>query len=304
LLAEGVVDLGEKVITDLPEFGTNGKDVVTLEQVMVHTGGFPHAPMGARHWTKHETRLGRYAEWRLNWEPGTASAYHPSSAHWVLADIIQSVTGTDFRAFVRDRICAPLGLPRMQLGVPEGEQDDIARLLSVGEPMSNEEWKAATGTDRFDMGEVTQDNLVAFNNPAALAVGHPGGGLVSTAADLALFYQALLHNPGGLWDAAILEDATSKIRHTMTDQTLMVVANRTLGLMVAGDDGLAAWRGMGRTASPRTFGHNGAGGEIAWADPETGLSFCYATNGLDANLLRHGRRGVALSSRAATTPLP
>ena len=93
----------------------------------------------------------------------------------------------------------------------------------------------------------------------------------------------------------------SKVRHTMTDQTLMVVANRTLGLMIAGDDGLAAWRGMGRTASPRTFGHNGAGGEIAWADPDTGLSFCYATNGLDANLLRHGRRGVALSSRAAVT---
>jgi CubicO group peptidase (beta-lactamase class C family) len=302
LLAEGAVDLGEKVTTYLPGFGTNGKDVITLEQVMVHTGGFPHAPMGPRHWSTHETRLGRYAEWRLNWEPGTASAYHPSSAHWVLADVVQAVTGADYRAFVRDRISVPLGLPRMQLGVPEGEQADIAPLLDIGEPMSDEEWKAATGNDHFDLGEVTQQNLVALHNPAALAVGHPGGGLVSTAADLALFYQALLHNPGGLWDAAILEDATSKVRHTLSDKTLMIVANRTLGLMVAGDDGLAAWRGMGRTASPRTFGHNGAGGEIAWADPDTGLSFCYATNGLDANLLRHGRRGVALSSRAAVTP--
>jgi CubicO group peptidase (beta-lactamase class C family) len=51
--------------------------------------------------------------------------------------------------------------------------------------------------------------------------------------------------------------------------------------------------------SPRAFGHAGAGGQIAWADPETGISFAYLTNGLDRHVLREGRRGVALSSRAA-----
>ncbi len=248
LLAEGKVDLAEKVTSYLPDFGTNGKDVITLEQVMVHTSGFPHAPMGPRHWSTHETRRARYAEWRLNWEPGTASAYHPSSAHWVLADIIEAVSGADYRRFVAERICSPLGLPRMQLGVPRDQQADIAELLSVGVPLSAAEWKEATGVDGLNLGEVTQDNLVALHHPAALEVGHPGGGLVSTAADLARFYQALLHNPGELWDPAILADATSHIRHTMRDDTLMVVANRTLGLMVAGDDDLAAWRGMGRTA--------------------------------------------------------
>ena len=301
LLAEGAVDLGEKVTTYLPGFGTNGKDVVTLEQVMVHTGGFPHAPMGPRHWSTHETRLERYGEWRLNWEPGTASAYHPSSAHWVLADIVEAVSGIDYRGFIAERICSPLGVPRMQLGVPRDEQGDVAAPLSVGEALSAAEWKEATGVDGLNLGEVTQDALVSLHHPDALEAGHPGGGMVSTAADLARFYQALLHNPGELWDPALLTDATSRIRHTLRDDTLMVVANRTLGLMIAGDDGMAAWRGMGRTASPRTFGHNGAGGEIAWADPDTGLSFCYVTNGLDANLLRHGRRGVALSSRAAVT---
>jgi len=301
LLAEGLVDLDEKVTAYLPGFGTNGKDVVTVEQVMVHTSGFPHAPMGPRHWTTYESRLERYGEWRLNWEPGTASAYHPSSAHWVLADIVQTASGIDYRDFIRERICDPLGSPRMQLGVPRDQQGDVAPLMSVGEAMSNKEWKEATGNDALDLGEVTQDNLVALHDPRALEVGHPGGGLVSSAADLARFYQALLHNPGELWEPALLADATSRVRHTLKDETLMIVANRTLGLMVAGDDGLAAWRGMGRTASPRTFGHNGAGGEIVWADPDTGLSFCYATNGLDANLLRHGRRGVALSSRAAVT---
>lgn len=301
LLAEGEVDLGEKITTYLPDFGTNGKDVVTLEQVMVHTSGFPGAPMGPRHWSTVESRRQRYADWRLNWEPGTRSAYHPSSAHWVLADVIQAVSGIDYRRFIAERIAEPLGLPRMQLGVPRDQQGDIAELLDVGEPVDPAQWKEITGRDAFDLGEVTQENLVALHDPAALEVGHPGGGLVSSAPDLARFYQALLRNPGELWNPAILDDATSNIRHTLMDETLMAVANRTLGLMVAGDDGLAAFRGMGRTCSPRTFGHNGAGGEIAWVDPDTGLSFSYVTNGLDANLLRHGRRGVALSSRAAVT---
>ena len=39
-------------------------------------------------------------------------------------------------------------------------------------------------------------------------------------------------------------------------------------------------RGFGSGTSPRAFGHGGAGGQVAWGDPETGLSFSYCTNGL------------------------
>ena len=128
----------------------------------------------------------------------------------------------------------------------------------------------------------------------------PGGGGVTRAADLALFYQALLTNPGDLWDADVLADATGNVRNRFPDPWFGVAANRTLGLVVAGDDGNAHMRmNFGRTVSPRAFGHAGAGGQIAWADPETGISFCYLTNGLDAHVLREARRGLALSSRAA-----
>jgi CubicO group peptidase (beta-lactamase class C family) len=51
--------------------------------------------------------------------------------------------------------------------------------------------------------------------------------------------------------------------------------------------------------SAHAFGHAGAGGQIAWADPASGISFCYLTNGLDAHVLREARRGLALSSHAA-----
>jgi CubicO group peptidase (beta-lactamase class C family) len=47
------------------------------------------------------------------------------------------------------------------------------------------------------------------------------------------------------------------------------------------------------------FGHNGAGGQIAWADPETGISIGYCTNGLDRHPVRQARRVVAISNLAA-----
>ena len=60
-----------------------------------------------------------------------------------------------------------------------------------------------------------------------------------------------------------------------------VPANRGLGVVLAGDDGMSNRRGLGRTVSPMAFGHNGVGGQIAFCDPESGLSFAYTTNGLD-----------------------
>ena len=60
--------------------------------------------------------------------------------------------------------------------------------------------------------------------------------------------------------------------------------------------------GRGRLATRRNANCascTSAGGQLAWVDPETGLSFCYLTNGLDANLLRQWRRDTSLSSKAA-----
>jgi CubicO group peptidase (beta-lactamase class C family) len=79
----------------------------------------------------------------------------------------------------------------------------------------------------------------------------------------------------------------------------MAPANRTLGMIVAGDDGKSAARTLGHTVSPRAFGHPGAGGQLAWADPESGLSFAFITNGIDVHLMRPFRRGVSLASKAA-----
>ncbi len=154
------------------------------------------------------------------------------------------------------------------------------------------------------IGEVTQEALLGFNHPVVRAQSAPGAGGISTAADLALYYQGLLNNPGHLWDADVLADGTGTVRCDLPDPIRGNPAHRSLGLMIAGDAPDAILRGFGHGQSPRTFGHDGAGGQIAWADPDTGVSFCYFTNGLDADVIREARRKIGISTRAAAVALP
>jgi CubicO group peptidase (beta-lactamase class C family) len=299
LIADGLIDVSLPVTEYIPEFGTNGKDVITVEQVMLHTSGFPYAPLGPpAQWTR-EGRVGQFARWRLNWEPGSIYEYHATSAHWVLAEIMDRVSGTGYCDLVEDRITRPAGLPRRVLGIPLDDQDGIAELRNVGDVASPDELEAKLGMRELPFNVVTPDLLLDLNHPDARALGVPGGGAVMRAADLAIFYQALLHDPGGIWDPAVLADGTGNVRNSLPERWSGVPANRSLGLIIAGDDGRANMRGFGHTGSARTFGHNGAGGQVAWADPDSGISFAYVTNGMDQHVIRQARRGIALSSLAA-----
>ncbi|MEM7323772.1 MAG: serine hydrolase domain-containing protein [Actinomycetota bacterium] len=301
LIAEGSIDITEPVVTYFPEFADPAADpakaAITVEQVMLHTSGFPHAPLGPPAWNTKEGRVERMASWRLNWAPGTRFEYHPTSAHWVLGEIIDRVTGGDYRDEVATRITAPAGLPRI-LGIPEAEQSDIADLVLVGEPATPDELEAVFGVRELPATEVTDELVTRFNDSTTRAVGVPGGGGYARARDLALFYQELLHNPNGIWDPNILADATGTVRNTLPDP-MGTPANRSLGLILAGDDGKSNLRGLGRTVSADAFGHNGAGGQLAWADPATGLSLGYTTNGYDRHEIREPRRGTSISSIAA-----
>ncbi len=297
LMGEGLLDVTLPVAAVIPEFAPNGKDAITIEQVLLHTSGFPRAPFGALDWDDRERRLARFSSWRTNWEPGTRFEYHPTSAHWVLAEIIERCTGEDFRTFIRDQILDPLGLDALQIGVPLAEQGDINDLVRTGEPATPDELEAALGIRELPLTDVTPEALMSFNQPDVRAVGVPGGGAVSTAADLALYYQALLDDAAGIWKPEVLADVTAHVRNRLPDY-VGTPANRSLGLVIAGSDGRSAARGMGYTVSAHAFGHNGAGGQIAWADPETGCSFCFLTNGLDQHQLREWRRTAAIASRA------
>jgi CubicO group peptidase (beta-lactamase class C family) len=293
LVGEGLLAAETRVVDLIPEFGTNGKDVVTLEHLLTHTAGFARAPMRPEDGATSAGRVARFATWTLDWPPGSQLEYHGTSAHWVVAELIERVTGTDYRRFLAEQVAAPLGLQRLQLGVPPHEGGDVATIVMMDE----------TGGD-FGIAEATGDTLVRYNEPAVRAVGVPGSGAVSTAADVAMLYQALMRNDPPLWDPAVLADGTGRVRTSYVDPLRGVPANRTLGMTVAGDDGNAPMRDFGKANSPRAFGASGLGGQVAWADPETGLSFCWLTNGLSTDIVATYRRSVGLSTRAAQCVVP
>jgi CubicO group peptidase (beta-lactamase class C family) len=303
LISKGKLAIGERAADIVPEFGSNGKETITVEQLLLHVGGFPNAPYPQPDWNNHEKRLERFKSWRLEFPVGQRFVYHPTSGFWVLGEIIERRSGQNFRDFVRDQIAHPLGLPGLRVGLPRAEQGRVADLVWVGQNLTPEDYQKM-GVPVPPATEVTEDAILGFNTPVVRESGVPGGGAIMTAADLALFYQGLLHNPPvasgePIWQPALLKEALRPRSGDYFDPIFKYKCNRALGVVVAGDDGMANYRGFGKTNSAQAFGHGGAGGQIGWADPTTGISLGYCTNGFDRNDVRQGRRGVALSSMAA-----
>jgi CubicO group peptidase (beta-lactamase class C family) len=301
LIDAGEVDVSTPAATYVPEFATNGKDVVTVENLLTHTGGFPWAPLGPNRWSTSAGRREAFSRWRLTLDPGTTFVYHPTAGHWVLGEILSTVTGMDHADAIEELVTAPLGLPRL-LGIALDQQDGILDAVGIGEPPTPEEMEEAYGV-KIDIAalippDVALGALTSLNDPDARVVGVPGGGGVMRAADIALLYQGLLHNTGQLWSDEALIEGTQRVRMMLPD-VWGVPASRTLGLVVSGEDGLGYRRGFGRTASAKAFGHNGAGGQLAFGDPVTGLSVGYLTAALDQNMIRQARRDVAIGSLAA-----
>lgn len=303
LMQDGRLSETELVADIIPEFATNHKHEVTVEQLFLHTAGFPAAPFKPLDWNNPVTRVERFAQWQLNWPPGSRYEYHPTSSMWVIAEIIERRSGMSYQQFVHERIAQPLDLLDLYVGLPASENDRVLPNVHVGQALTAADY-AALGLAEPPVTEVTEEAILNFNDPAVRAVGVPGGGGIMGAAELALFYQGLLHggaaNGAGeqIWSAATLARARTVRTGDMRDALFGKLVNRGLGIVIAGDADMN-YRGFGRTNSAEAFGHNGAGGQLAWADPATGLSLGYCTNGHDRNAIRQGRRGVAISSLAA-----
>jgi CubicO group peptidase (beta-lactamase class C family) len=298
LFEDGLLRLDERVADIIPEFGTNGKEVVTVEQVLLHTGGFPYAPLRPEFWGDRAKLLEAFGRWRLNWEPGTRYEYHPTAAHWVLSEIINRRTSVDFREFIRERVTGPIGLDELFVGLPPQHDARVAEVRWVSEAVE----------PPGGWGEVTPEAVLRFNGTEARRSGLPGAGGIASAAELAMFYQPLINGGETANGSRVLKRETiefgTKLRtpETLVDPVWKIPPNRGLSMVVAGDDGNAFMRGFGRTCSPLAFGHGGAGGQIAWGDPETGVSVGYCTNGF-TDWLTVGRRVTAISSLAGSCAL-
>lgn len=287
LMGDGALRYDTRVVDVLPWFSDGGKESITVDHLLLHTAGLPRAPLGPTDWADPERRRRKMASWYVTTEPGAEFAYHATSAAWVQAELLAACCATDHVRAIHDLVTAPLGLPSF-FGIDD-TVCDVADLVPVAD---------GDVSDDVDLGEATFDALLRFNDHDVRLLGVPGAGAYATAADVARLYQGVLANPGELWDPAVLADGIGTVRVTDEDPMRAAPANRTRGFMVAGDDDAAPRRGMPVDAGPRTFGHDGAAGQVAWADPDTGMSFAFLPSGVDPDIVRLIRRSVSVSTRA------
>lgn len=288
LLGDGLLGHDTPVVDVLPWFTGGGKDDVTVDHLLLHTAGLPRAPLGPDDWGDPDRRRAKMANWYVTSTPGAEFAYHATSSAWIQGEILAALCDTDHVSAIHHLVTEPLGLPSF-FGIDDTEHD-VADLVPVGSGNPED-------VD-VDLGEATFDALLRFNTHDVRLVGVPGAGAYASAADVARLYQGILRNPSGLWDQQVLADGIGTVRVTDEDPMRMAPANRTRGFMVAGADGLAPRRGLPVDAGPRTFGHDGAGGQVAWADPDTGLSVAFLPSGIDPDIVRLTRRSISVSTRA------
>lgn len=277
LLGEGLLALDERVADVITEFATNGKEAVTVEHVLTHTAGFPFAPLGYPKMLDRSARLEAFSRWRLDWEPGSRLQFHLTGAAWVIAELVERRTGLAFADYLRTEIVEPLGL-RVLLPVPADRFADVVA--------------APVAIDRTsDDQQVDPWGPWYLADPDVLAAGEPSHSIVASAADVALFFQALVHSD--LWKDGILEEAT-RIRRSEAPHGDKLyggsdaIANVALFCMVSGEIG-GTW--TPRTGSPRTFGNGGAPCQLGFMDPETGTSFAFLTNGYPLSGYDYSRLG-------------
>lgn len=185
LIEKGLISLTARVADYIPSFATYGKERVLILHLVTFTAGFPAPPpANPETFRTSKSRQAEFSTWRLAWEPGSKWEYHSTSAHWVMAEIVEQITGNDFKDYLRSAVLDPAGLCDFLVG-PSEEHQLTRSIIDTVDGGLEDKREAAM--------------ILAFaNRPQARSVGTPGGGGLASAADLALLYQPLI-NGGKVW---------------------------------------------------------------------------------------------------------
>lgn len=274
----GLLDLEAPVAQYWPEFGSNGKDQVRVRDVLTHQSGVPQMPAG--------TTPERLADW--DWcvsglaalEPlfpvGT-SAYASISYGWQLGEVVRRTDPKQrsFRDFVMEELFEPLGIEDFFLGMAGQNHDRIAQLYTAGNlrPQSSKYRELAMPPG------ITPGPL--WNDPVFYDAVVPGAGGIATATAVARFF-SLLANRGELNGQRLL--SADRIREFSQPRPNPTAYDEVLGQI--------PWVGVGGYwlggptppaepivgTNPSILCSNGAGGSIAWADPDSGLAVAICHN--------------------------
>lgn len=281
LVERGEVDLDAPVARYWPEFGAGGKESITVEWLLSHRAGLARidGDLTYEQSLAWDPVIDALAAQEPNWEPDSAHGYHMRSFGWLVGELVRRVDGRTIGHFMRDEIAEPLGLD-LWIGLPAELEDRVATLIP---PDKGFEELIDSLPDDMLLGAVTTGPSGHFhydemwNTRAVHACELPSSNGIGTARSLAKFYSALMGDIDGahlLGADAVTRAAT--VRSEGPDRVVMVDTRFGLGFMLGNS--------IGASCPPSAFGHPGAGGSLAFADPHSGLSFAYVMNDLRFDL--------------------
>lgn len=257
LVERGLVSLRDPVQWYLQEFHGGERDKIQVRDLLRHTSGLPdmlpenielrraHAPLSE--FVRHVYTT------PLLFAPGSEFRYQ-SMGILLAAEIVERTSGMALRDFEKQEIFEPLGMKDSSLGLGGRRISDLVSCAP------------APGTDPAD------DARFGPNTPYWRDMGCPWGGMHSTTTDIAILLQTFLD--GGTYAGRrIFSSAT--VKAMTSDQNVELKSPWGLGWALGRS---RAWNAFGDLVSGDAFGHAGATGTMAWADPATQLLCVILTN--------------------------
>lgn len=298
LAADGLIDYEAPVADYWPEFGGNGKQKITVRQLLSHQAGLHrlvHLIDTLPEILDWDLIVSRLAEAEPDFQPGTANAYQAVTFGWLVGELIRRVSGLTVPEFIDRRIVQPLQLDGLYIGGADTQMDRLPDFVGLPElQRSGAEqlsidyrvpfWvRSKRMRDLCRRGLTPRNCKALFSHPAFWGACLPALNGVATARSLAKMYAPL--SMGGELDGVRLvsEEVIRKASEVQTKRADRVVFYPL------------HWKlGYHRTDAflldvPEAFGHFGLGGAGGWANPEHKLSFAFLHSGFPLTIIGQTR---------------
>lgn len=268
----GELDFKAPVAKYWPEFAANGKQDVTVAQLMSHSSGLsgwkePITGDDLYDWEKATSLLAAQAPF---WEPGTAPGYHALTQGYLVGEVIRRITGKTVGTVFREEIAEPLGAD-FHIGLPASEDHRVADLIppppgtAIGAGQQSDIQRNMTSNPGID--------VLATRTRAWRGAEIPAAGGTGNARSVALVH-TILANGGEARGKRFMSEAG--VRKALELQ----VEGQDLVLGVPARFGLGFGLGGGAVPmpSPNAMYWGGYGGSVIIIDMDTRMTYAYAMN--------------------------
>ena len=278
-----------------PEFAAEGKASITVAAMLSHCAGLCAVADRSLHVLDHDAVARCLSAQAPAWPPGDGHAYSPRAFGYVLEEMIRRLTGKTCGQYWRSAFGEPFDLD-FWIGLPESEHNRAADALAprasamAGEktPFARELSTPGTLTNAAFSAPAGITGPTTMNSPAMRSACLPAFGGIGSASALAKFYGLLATSEPGLLPQEILA-ACSRPLSNGFDRVLHRETAFSTGFMLDPRDSHNQLIRRTFGSSPSAFGHPGAGGSLAFADPENRIGFAYVMNQMEPGALPRER---------------